>query len=163
MKSLVTKTKLKKGTVLFVFSGKYLHKEQIENFRYPLQINENVFLESPHDHENYINHSCKPNCFINFSTMELITLKTVKPEEEITFDYCATEYDLIEQKGDFTCNCGYKSCRKQISGFKYLSKKQKNKLKPYLSPFLLYKLSQDQEAVQVNIPTKERQLIHQFA
>ena len=35
----------------------------------------------------YINHSRQPNCEIDFSTMEIRTIKSVRKDEELTLDY----------------------------------------------------------------------------
>lgn len=61
----------------------------------------------------YINHSCSPNVFFNTTTMELICLKTVQQDEEFTFFYPSTEWQMDQP---FECYCGSGNCLQQISG-----------------------------------------------
>jgi len=97
--------------------------------------------------EDFINHSCSPNTKFDFASMWFIAIKDIHKNDEITFNYLTTEWDIKKGMekygGGFECLCGSKNCLKNIDGFKYLSQKQKLKLKPLLSPFLLEKLSKE--------------------
>lgn len=73
----------------------------------------------------YINHSCDPNVFFNTSTMEVIALKEIRPEEEMTFFYPSSEWEMIQP---FKCFCGSPRCLKEIKGAAFLPK---NVLKQY--------------------------------
>lgn len=61
----------------------------------------------------YINHSCNPNVFFNTTTMELVCLQEVKPNEEFTFFYPSTEWKMVQP---FECFCGSDNCLGQITG-----------------------------------------------
>lgn len=60
-----------------------------------------------HPEGMFTNHSCDPTCFVHKSAGLLLTHRELEPDEEITFDYLASETDL---KANFTCNCGAHNC-----------------------------------------------------
>lgn len=114
-----------------------------------LQMGENVFLHGVGEFDDYINHSCDPNCVVRFENDEAIlyVLRDIKTGEELTFDYNTSDWDLVEQGQrtnsdlSFTCRCGSENCVGDIKGFRHLSESQRAKRKTYLSPFLLGRFS----------------------
>jgi hypothetical protein len=103
-----------------------------------LRISENVHQISrdPEALENFINHSCKPNTYIDFQNLFLISSKKIEYGEEITYDYFTSDWD---NEDVFDCQCGTSNCRQKINGFKHLSDEERLKIKNKLSPFLLNK------------------------
>ncbi len=88
--------------------------------------------------EAFINHSCAPNAKLDVEGYRYVAIRDIRKNEEITFDYCATEWDF---KGEgFACRCGTRKCYGTIRGLKHLSKQQQEKLEPLLLPFLLKKI-----------------------
>jgi hypothetical protein len=79
--------------------------------------------ETSDDLDNFINHSCDPNCDVEvFPTNYAIKLtanRDIMPGEPVTIDYDATEEDLIAQGGAFDCQCGSSNCRGRVVGWKY--------------------------------------------
>lgn len=79
--------------------------------------------ETPEDLDNYINHSCDPNCDVEvFPTNYLIKLtanRDIFPGEPVTIDYETTEEDMVAQGDQFECECGSENCRGRILGWKY--------------------------------------------
>jgi hypothetical protein len=67
----------------------------------------------------YINHSCTPNVFFDTTKMELVALKEIKAEEELTFFYPSTEWEMIQP---FKCYCGSPNCIGDIRGAAFLPK-----------------------------------------
>ena len=67
----------------------------------------------------YINHSCNPNVFFDTSTMELVALKDLQPQDELTFFYPSTEWKMTQS---FNCYCGSPFCIGKIRGAAFLSK-----------------------------------------
>lgn len=67
----------------------------------------------------YINHSCEPNVFFDTTTMKLIALKEIHQEEELTFFYPSTEWEMTQP---FSCYCGSPNCLREIRGAAYLPK-----------------------------------------
>jgi hypothetical protein len=66
----------------------------------------------------YINHSCDPNVFFNTTTMELVALKELHEEDELTFFYPSTEWKMTQS---FNCYCGSPRCLSEIKGAAFLS------------------------------------------
>lgn|SRR5690606_6342817 len=56
----------------------------------------------------YVNHSCAPNAYIRRirGRVEIWTLRSIEPGEEITCDYGETQHD-----GTLPCRCGSERCR----------------------------------------------------
>jgi hypothetical protein len=72
----------------------------------------------------YINHGCDPNVFFDTSAMQLIALKEIQPEEEMTFFYPSTEWKMNQS---FQCYCGSQDCIGEIKGAAYLSQSLRRK------------------------------------
>lgn len=106
-----------------------------------VQIDEQHFLDT-HDYvpTDFINHACHPNTKIDIQKSCFTVIEDIPKNTEITFNYLTTEYDMKKLETDFVCRCGSQNCYGHIRGFRYLTFKQKLKLKPYLSPFLLGKM-----------------------
>ena len=128
-----------KGSRIFRFVGNVGCDSETTN--YALQIGEDEYLESTEEFDNYLNHSCEPNCFIDSTTMELTTLREIEVGEELSFDYNITEYDLVVHDCDFDCQCGTSSCLGRVEGFRYLSPAEREARREHLFPHLRAKLS----------------------
>jgi SET domain len=72
----------------------------------------------------YINHSCDPNVFFNTTTMQVIALRKLQPEEEMTFFYPSTEWKMTQS---FNCYCGSRQCLGEIKGAAFLSREAQEK------------------------------------
>lgn len=68
----------------------------------------------------YINHSCEPNTFFDTQKGEVVAVREIAPNEEITFFYPSTEWSMTQP---FTCFCGARSCLGQIRGALHLHKR----------------------------------------
>lgn len=136
--SLFSNKNFKKGEKIF-FKGEIVKVGKAAPEA--VQIDERHFLDT-YDYvpEDFINHSCNPNTRIDITKKYFTVIKNIPKNTEITFNYLTTEYDMKSLGTDFVCHCGSKNCYGHIKGFKYLTLKQKRKLKPHLSPFLLGKL-----------------------
>lgn len=80
----------------------------------------------------YMNHHCEPNAMIQ--DREVYALRTIYPEEAITFNYNTTEAEMAEP---FLCHCESSRCKGLIQGFKHLSSTDQQHLLPLLAPHLL--------------------------
>jgi SET domain-containing protein len=65
----------------------------------------------------FLNHACEPNCFAQevidehgTLTLQLLTLRTVLPGEELFLDYALT-IDERETPADYPCRCALPGCR----------------------------------------------------
>ncbi len=84
------------------------------------------------DYLQYINHSCHPNVFFNTQYNQIIALKDIAENEEVTFFYPATEWQMAQV---FDCFCGHNNCLGAISGAANLSKAQLQRYK--VNPHIL--------------------------
>lgn len=125
-RGLFAKRDIRKGEVIFMFTGKLIDFNQTvnkqDNFGDPLQIGKNLYinLEEP---MRFINHSCNPNTGIK-NDIVLIALKDIRKGEELYFDYSTT---MDEDHWVMQCKCGNTNCRKVIKDFKYLPSQLKEK------------------------------------
>jgi hypothetical protein len=132
------------GTTLFFMEGIITEVPS----RYSVQIDRALHLDVPGSHPpegiddryswRFLNHSCEPNCVIR--GRELIAVKTIEPDQEITFNYNTTEYDIAET---FDCYCGSANCVGRISGFRFLPRAERERLRPWLAEHLRSMLGDD--------------------
>lgn len=134
---LKSKEKINKGEVIVNFRGYLISTEKANDlyenrhFDYILQISEDNFLYLDED-EKYINHSCEPNSgFIN-NNGELIAIRDIDPDEEITFDYSSNEITHFS----FQCSCKSPKCRKEVTGYYQLNQEDRSLIYPILSPYI---------------------------
>lgn len=114
-----------------------------------LQVDENVFLQGTGEFDDFVNHSCDPNCVIRFEngTAVLYVLKDIKAGEELTFDYNTSDWDMLEQEENsgeqltFDCLCQSSNCVGRVKGFRHLTAEQRNARKNSLSPLLIKNFS----------------------
>ena len=87
-----------------------------------LQVSSNLYIGPSGGPDDYINHSCNPNCFLHCVGKRaiLFSLYDIPADTEITFDYSTSSTDSLD-KWKMDCLCGDLNCRKVISGFQYLS------------------------------------------
>lgn len=102
--------------------------------RHTLQVDEKRFIAPSGEADDFINHSCAPNAYVDFQDWSLRALLPIGPGEEVTFDYHTTEW---EEPYPFDCRCGAPQCVGTVRGFRHLDRKRRERLLPYLSPFLL--------------------------
>jgi len=108
--------------------------------RRSLQIGEKKHVFGRDETVGYLNHSCEPNSFLDFSSLCVRALRDIQRGEEVKVNYAATEYEMHDS---FRCDCGSSACLQMIRGFKFLTRVQQFELKPYLAPYLLKKLDDE--------------------
>lgn len=84
----------------------------------------------------YINHSCAPNVFFDTATMQLVALREIQQEEEMSFFYPSTEWKMTQS---FKCYCGSPNCLGKIRGAAFLSKEAQEKYR--LTDFIQQQLA----------------------
>ena len=107
--------------------------------RRSLQIGERRHVFGRVETVGYVNHSCEPNSFLDFSRLCVRALRNIQGGEEVNVNYAATEYEMHDS---FRCGCGSSGCLRMIRGFKFLTSDQQLELKPHLAPYLLKKLEE---------------------
>ena len=124
------------GAILMTIDGAFVDRPS----RYSIQIEEHVHVDlplgegptaDPDRHPwRYLNHSCDPNAA--FVGVRLIATRPIGPEEEVTYDYNTTEYDMA---APFTCRCG--TCGGGlVRGFRHLPARRRLDLFPRLAEHL---------------------------
>ena len=74
---------------------------------------------TPHDLDNFLCHSCDPNCDVVVGPdlcVGFVARRPLAAGESLTFDYDSTEDDLTGDRGGFECFCGAPLCRGLILG-----------------------------------------------
>lgn len=86
-----------------------------------LQVGPNTFIGPSGDVDDYINHSCEPNCNLHIvgNRAILYSMYDIAEGSEITFDYSTSSTDSLE-KWQMNCQCGSYKCRKIISGLQHV-------------------------------------------
>jgi len=105
--------------------------------RHTIQVADRVHISGDSRLWAFLNHSCAPNCRLDFSTWTLVAAREIHADEELTFNYLTTEWDLAEP---FVCACGSSGCCGVVRGFRHLARREQERLRPWLSPFLAERL-----------------------
>lgn len=101
------------------FKGDIFKKETLKHGQEQiLQIGPDIYLGPSGEIDDYIRHSCNPNCLIHIIGNRAILYSMYKIIEgmEVTFDYSTTCDDDYSNN----CNCGEFRCRKKIENVKSL-------------------------------------------
>lgn len=95
-----------------------------------LQIGVGLYLGVSGAIDDYINHSCKPNCVLHIVGRRAILYSkyVITANTELNFDYSTSSTDTHET-WKMNCSCGAQNCRKVISGIQYLDDETINKMK----------------------------------
>jgi SET domain len=101
--------------------------------RYSIQLGEELHLDAGGNIDDELNHSCDASARMDLETMTLVAIRAISRGEEITINYCATEYVLNHP---FTCDCRSECCYGYIRGFRFLKREQRIRIQNELSPYL---------------------------
>lgn len=85
-----------------------------------------------------VNHSCSPSCGIQLNEMgghDLIAMKAIATGDEITYDYAMENYNIDYFPAQ--CQCQAPNCRGQVTGWKDLSQKVRERYRGFVAPYLL--------------------------
>jgi len=113
---LISKIFIEKDLPIIEFNGKISNIEGLDFFS-RLEISKTKAIGKSGDIDDYISHSCNPNTGLRIIHHRafLYTIKSIKPEQEICFDYSTIMFD-----NTFDCTCGFGNCRRSIKPFKDL-------------------------------------------
>ena len=108
------------GNFVLKMHGDIVDLEKVWDHARFLQVADRLFLGPSGLADDYVNHSCEPNCgIINFNDQYILrSIRHIEMGEEITFDYSTwmnNDYWKME------CRCGSLNCRKLILDFGYLN------------------------------------------
>jgi hypothetical protein len=87
-----------------------------DDLDHALQVGPRDFMAASGLIDDYVNHSCDPNCGIRNDNgrIVLFALRDVPQGEEITFDYSTTQMNNI---WGMKCACGTTLCRGEVRDF----------------------------------------------
>lgn len=132
-KGVYSKILIPAQTIIFELAGKVIQRDELSKYSPSdvalfFQIGADIFLSKSGDLDDYMNHSCNPNCGLKIVGHRalLVSLYQINPGDEITWDYSTTSNDTNDS-WQMKCGCEDYNCRKVISGFNYLSTEEKNK------------------------------------
>ncbi len=121
-RSLYSRTGHPAGEVLLEHYGRRVSfaEGQGEASDHVMEIGEDeVFLASG-DLDDYVNHSCEPNCRLRFEPdgrVFLVAMRDIAPGEDLSFDYATTttRAGIAAFPGwRFQCRCGAAGCRGEV-------------------------------------------------
>lgn len=135
-KGVFAKHALKKGEIIFHVEGPIVRYKFPPNYRKGYQwlaLGLNSWIIPLHTNPWWsIHHSCDPNVGV-IGKGDVITMRDIKPDEELTVDDSMTEAD---PRWKYKCTCGKKNCRKIIRSVQFLSPELFEAYKPFMSAFL---------------------------
>lgn len=111
------------GTRILRFTGERVDREVVaaaadggdghDGF---LQIDDDVYLGLSGGADDYVNHSCEPNCYVAVERdgIHLVALTDIAAGAELFFDYGVTQIDFPFR---FRCLCGSAACRGEIGNY----------------------------------------------
>ena len=102
-----------------------LSDTEVTNWNHAVQVAPNLYSCSlcADSYDNFIAHSCNPNCNVRILTdftVQFVANRDIESGESVSFDYNSTEWDMTCQGVDFKCCCQTENCRGWIKGKKYL-------------------------------------------
>lgn len=106
--------------------------------RHTIQIDEHRHQAGTNEIDDYLNHSCDPNCALDFERLELVAVRSLAAGEELSFNYLTSEWDMA---APFACGCGSAACIGTIAGFRHLRPAQQDALERLVSPYLRQRLA----------------------
>lgn len=128
-KGVYTSVDIPANTTILEFKGDVLTKETLNcESKYYLQIGKDKFIGPSGDVDDYVCHSCNPNCslYIVGSRAFLTSIYFIAKNTELTFDYSTSSTNSLDE-WSIDCKCGFFKCRKKISGYQYLDSETKEK------------------------------------
>lgn len=117
-----------RGEFVMNFTGQKTHIKDIKDFTHYLQISPEFFISPSGNADDFVNHSCDPNCALYFEDDGLVlrTVREIKSGEELSFDYGTI---MFNEPTEFKCECGSSKCRGLIGNFDTLPEGLQNQYK----------------------------------
>jgi hypothetical protein len=131
--SVVAAEPIARRELLFSICGQVRRRAS----RYTLQVSSDVHVDPVGQLWGFINHSCDPNCRIDFARWRIVASRPIAAGEELSFHYLTTEWNMA---CPFACRCGAVGCLARIAGLRHIRPEQVHHLWPLLAPHLMRKL-----------------------
>jgi hypothetical protein len=120
-KGVFTDRLITAGEILLFMAGRQLKNAELteRDAKYALQIDDDLYIGPSGLLDDYINHSCEPNCGLSMAGDEvyLVAIKDIRPWHELTFDYSTS----ISDGWSIQCQCHTSKCRGVVGNFSNLS------------------------------------------
>jgi hypothetical protein len=125
-----TTVEIPAGVPILEFSGTLYNSVNMPEHQANLQVGPDLFIGPSGGVDDYVNHSCNPNCLLHIvgNRAILYSLNVIIKDVELTFDYSTSSTDTHD-KWKMECLCGAYNCRKVISGLHYLNDETKDAMK----------------------------------
>ena len=113
---VITNRNYIRGEFVMNFTGDKTHINDIDDFTHYLQITPELFISPSGNADDFVNHSCDPNCALYFENDGLVlrAIKDIVSGEELSFDYGTI---MFSEPTEFQCECGSSKCRGMIGNY----------------------------------------------
>jgi SET domain-containing protein len=122
-KGVFSKVEIPANSMIIEVTGPVLLDREVPDMNEPalLQVGPNTYIGASGDTDDFLNHSCDPNCKMHVvgNRAFLYSLYVIPANAELTFDYSTTSTES-HASWKMDCCCKSNKCRKVISGFQYL-------------------------------------------
>jgi len=113
---VVSAARIARGTILLEFGGPRIPSSRVTDFSHSIQVARGTFLGPSGNLDDYVNHSCDPNCGLleRDGRMWLVSIRRIGAGTELAFDYSTS---MLEEPWEMPCACGSSRCRGVIRAF----------------------------------------------
>ena len=150
-RGVYTNRTYKANEFIMDFTGEVTPINKIKDFTHYLQIAPDLFLSPSGGADDYVNHSCDPNCSLYFENGKLVlrAIRDIAPNQELSFDYGTVQFS---EPTTFKCECGSPKCRGTVSNFYVLPDEIKQRylaknMVPLLSKYTLKEIKIAEDAL----------------
>ncbi|MCA9898850.1 MAG: SET domain-containing protein [Anaerolineales bacterium] len=151
---LFARDAIAEGELVICWAGYVATTEEFEQLsaferEHSVQIEEDLYqvpYGQAHDPGDYVNHSCDPNLGLS-SSISLIALRDIRPDEEVCFDYAMTDSTPYDE---FTCGCGTDLCRGIVTGSDWQLPTLQQRYDGFFSPYLQRRINRHKKDKEVN-------------
>ncbi len=151
-RGVITNRHYTRGEFVMNFTGEKTHINDIDDFTHYLQITPELFISPSGNADDFVNHSCDPNCALYFENDGLVlrAIKDIAPGQELSFDYGTI---MFSEPTEFKCECGSSKCRDIIGNYYTLPEElqtqcQSANMIPLLSRYTIEEFRYARERVQ---------------
>lgn len=118
--------RIARGARIMTYGGPVLRYAETTPLTLAVQIGPDQYLGASGGFDDYVNHSCEPNCglVIDGMSVELVALRDIAEGEELYFDYSTT---MDEDDFEMPCRCSAATCRGMVRDFKHLPDESKRR------------------------------------
>ncbi|MGE3246457.1 MAG: SET domain-containing protein-lysine N-methyltransferase [Beijerinckiaceae bacterium] len=118
-----------KGQAIFYLDGRIDGSAS----KHSIQLAEDRHVVTEHSIWQFTNHACTPNMRIDTVNRNMVAVRDIAADEELTFNYNTSEWAI---SSPFTCGCGQEQCMGEVRGFKHVPDAGRAELKTLLTPYI---------------------------